>query len=718
MAIVINSNISSLTAQRALGESQKMQATAMERLSSGLRINSAKDDAAGLAIAENFTSQIKGLNQAVRNANDAYSLAQTAEGGLQETTAILQRMRELAVQASNTTLTTADRTAIQTEVDALTSEIDRIATTTQYNSNNILDGSGNNLSFQIGDKAGQSVSLSLDSALAADLGLSGGSTAASGQLVGGSFSGNSPSAVDDVLINGVNFAASLTAGVSKGADGVATATTITAGTAGALAAQINTNTSQHGVTATASTRVEGQSASGIMTGALTLLVTDSSGGNGSVGNGNGVITIDASSSLDQLISNINNTAYGVSAVANTNGGLDLVSDTGNSIVIGGTVTGTGLVAGTYQGQVSLSSNDGSDISIGLGTNAAATVDDIINMGFNIQTSPSTISGSAIEHHAADDLAILADDDMTVNGVQIATTRVDKTATTLTAADLAATINAVSDQTNVEATARTEVSVQVAMATATTSSAAANDTVTINGVATGNLALNDSVANIAADINTAMQGAGIDIVATSSGSIITLVSESGANISIADDDSTDLLLGAITPDGGNDDAAGTTVTGIDTVANGASVFGGTLTLTNTAGGSISLGSANATDAVTRAKWAVFGLSTQGAADSSSSGGVDLSSATKSSSAITAIDAALSSVNAIRGGLGALQNRLDYTISSLQNTVENHSASRSRVMDADFAVESANLAKSQVLAQASTAMLAQANAAPQLALQLLQ
>ena len=164
MAIVINSNISSLTAQRALGESQKMQSSAMERLSSGLRINSAKDDAAGLAIAENFTSQIKGLNQAVRNASDAYSLAQTAEGGLQETTAILQRMRELAVQASNTTLTTADRTAIQTEVDALTSEIDRIATTTQYNSNNILDGSGNNLSFQIGDKAGQSVSLSLDSA--------------------------------------------------------------------------------------------------------------------------------------------------------------------------------------------------------------------------------------------------------------------------------------------------------------------------------------------------------------------------------------------------------------------------------------------------------------------------------------------------------------------------------------------------------------------------
>lgn len=715
MAIVINSNISSLTAQRALGESQKMQSTAMERLSSGLRINSAKDDAAGLAIAENFTSQIKGLNQAVRNANDAYSLAQTAEGGLQETTAILQRMRELAVQASNTTLTSADRTAIQDEVNALTAEIDRIATTTQYNSNNILDGSGKGLSFQIGDKSGQTVSLALDSAKAVDLGLSGGGAAAGGQLVGGAFSGTSPSAVDDVLINGVNFASSLTAGVSKGADGVATATTISAGTAGALAAQINTNTSQHGVTATAFTKIEGAAASGIMTGALTLNVTDSSGGNGG-----GAITIDASSSLDGLISSINNTAFGVSAVKNANGGLDLVSDTGNSIVIGGTVTGTGLVAGTYHGNVTLSTSDNSDISIAIGTNAGATIADVVNMGFNVQSSPSTISGMTVRHHAADDFTIASDDDMTVNGVQIATTRTDKTATTMNAADLAATINAISDQTNVTATARTEIAVQMSMAasSATATIAANSDTVTVNGVATAALTAADTVETIAGAINTAMQGAGIDIVATFSGSVITLVSESGANISIGDDDATNLILGVTNVDGSNTDVAGAAVTNVAATSGSNSTFGGTITLTNTVGGAINLGSANATDAVTRAKWAVFGFSPQGADNSSGAGGVDLSTATKSSAAISAIDAALSSVNAIRGGLGALQNRLDYTISSLQNTVENHSASRSRVMDADFAVESANLAKSQVLAQASTAMLAQANAAPQLALQLLQ
>ena len=716
MAIVINSNISSLSAQRALGESQKMQSTAMERLSSGLRINSAKDDAAGLAIAENFTSQIRGLSQAVRNANDAYSLAQTAEGGLQETTEILQRMRELAVQASNTTLTTADRTAIQTEVDALTSEIDRIATTTQYNSSNILDGSGTNLSFQIGDKAGQSVSLALDSAKAVDLGLSGGGAAAGGQLVGGAFSGTSPSAVDDVLINGVNFASDLDDGISKGSDGVATNVTIAAGTAAALAAQINTNTSQHGVTATAYTKIEGAAASGIVAGALQITSTDLSGGDGG-----GAITIEASSNLDEFVANINSMAYGVTASVNANGGVDLVSEQGNSIVIGGTVTGSGLTAGTYHGNVSLSTSDSSDISIGIGTNAAATAADVINMGFNIQTSPSSVSGGAIQHHGTDDFAITAADDMTVNGVQIGTTRAGATATTLNASDLADTINAVSAQTNVVATARTEIRLQMAMAvgSATVTSAAASDTITINDVATDALGAADTVTTITDEINEAMELAGIDVVATFEGSVITLVSETGANIAVGDDDATNLILSATNVDGQVRDNAGATSANIAAHSAGANQqFGGVITLTNNTGGAINLGSANATDAVTRAKWAVFGLTPQGADDSAGAGGVDLSSATKSSAAITAIDAALSSVNTIRGGLGALQNRLDHTISSLQTTVENHSASRSRVMDADFAVESANLAKAQVLAQASTAMLAQANAAPQLALQLLQ
>jgi flagellin len=216
MAIVINSNISSLTAQRALGESQKMQQQAMERLSTGQRINSAKDDAAGLAISENFTSQIRGLTQAVRNANEATSLAQTAEGGLNETSDILQRMRELAVQASNSTLTTADRTAIQAEITALTEEIDRIASTTQYNSANILDGSAKGLSFQIGDKAGQTVGLTIGDASASGLSLNTASTSGA-TLVGNVVGAMNLVSVDDISINGYNWAGVATSGTVNGA---------------------------------------------------------------------------------------------------------------------------------------------------------------------------------------------------------------------------------------------------------------------------------------------------------------------------------------------------------------------------------------------------------------------------------------------------------------------------------------------------------------------
>ncbi len=140
MALTVNTNVGSLNAQRNLAKSQGALQKSMQRLSSGLRINSAKDDAAGLAISDRMTSQIRGMNQAVRNANDGISLAQTAEGALQESTNILQRMRELAVQASNDTNTTADRTSIQAEITQLTGELTRIADNTTFNGRALLDG--------------------------------------------------------------------------------------------------------------------------------------------------------------------------------------------------------------------------------------------------------------------------------------------------------------------------------------------------------------------------------------------------------------------------------------------------------------------------------------------------------------------------------------------------------------------------------------------------
>ena len=171
MALTVNTNVASLTSQRNLGGSQEALKTSLERLSTGLRINSAKDDAAGLAISERFTAQIKGLNQGVRNANDGISLAQTAEGALGEVTNNLQRIRELAVQASNTTNTSTDRAALQNEVAALVAEIDRVATQTAFNGTKLLNGGFTGAVFQIGANAGDSITIdSIANSTAAQLG--------------------------------------------------------------------------------------------------------------------------------------------------------------------------------------------------------------------------------------------------------------------------------------------------------------------------------------------------------------------------------------------------------------------------------------------------------------------------------------------------------------------------------------------------------------------
>ena len=159
MAAIINTNIASLNTQRNLNASQSSLNTSIQRLSSGLRINSAKDDAAGLAITERMTSQIRGLNQAARNANDGISLAQTAEGALGEIGNNLQRIRELAVQSRNATNSADDRAALQKEVDQLKSEIDRVAKQTSFNGTSLLDGDFTSKAFQVGANQGQTISI-------------------------------------------------------------------------------------------------------------------------------------------------------------------------------------------------------------------------------------------------------------------------------------------------------------------------------------------------------------------------------------------------------------------------------------------------------------------------------------------------------------------------------------------------------------------------------
>jgi len=160
MSMFVNTNVSSLNAQRQLFDTGNALSTSFERLSSGFRINSASDDAAGLQISDRMTSQIQGLNQAVRNANDAISLSQTAEGALDETTTSLQRIRQLAIQSQSGINSSSDRAALQKEVAALTTEISRISTDTEFNGVNILSG-GFSAKFQVGANAGQTISVNL-----------------------------------------------------------------------------------------------------------------------------------------------------------------------------------------------------------------------------------------------------------------------------------------------------------------------------------------------------------------------------------------------------------------------------------------------------------------------------------------------------------------------------------------------------------------------------
>jgi flagellin len=233
MAQIINTNIASLNAQRNLNKSQDSLNTSLQRLSSGLRINSARDDAAGLAISNRFTAQINGMDQAARNANDGISLAQTAEGALGEITNNLQRIRQLAVQSRNATNSASDRAALDTEAQQLKAEIDRVASTTTFNGVKLLDGSFSNQSFQVGANVGETITVgNFVNAQSANLGSS-----SVAQVTGAAASTFGAIAAGDLTINGISVGA-------IGAD------TNAANRASSIAAAVNSYSSQTGVYAT------------------------------------------------------------------------------------------------------------------------------------------------------------------------------------------------------------------------------------------------------------------------------------------------------------------------------------------------------------------------------------------------------------------------------------------------------------------------------------
>ena len=323
MAQVINTNIASLTAQRNLATSQKDAASAMQRLSSGLRINSAKDDAAGLAISNRLTAQINGINQAIRNANDGLSVAQVAEGALAETTTILQRMRELAVQSANASNSPADRAALQTEVSQLQSEIDRIANNTAFGNTKLLNGSFTSQNFQVGANVGETISYSISSARGSALGQTNSITFSNENFGLGQTAG--------VGVNSAVVAQNLTFVVDGETTVVAVAADATAKT---MASDISSQVGSISASATTTARIVADAAFAAGGGAGTAtddIVVSING----VSLGAIAIGADAAAFFDNIKSAIDNNASLSSTLTVTDNttSLDIVDADGDDIVI-------------------------------------------------------------------------------------------------------------------------------------------------------------------------------------------------------------------------------------------------------------------------------------------------------------------------------------------------------------------------------------------------
>jgi flagellin len=614
MPQIINTNIASLNAQRNLNTSQTALAQSLQRLSSGLRINSAKDDAAGLAISERFTTQIRGLNQAARNANDGISLAQTAEGALGETGNSLQRIRELAIQSANSTNSASDRTALNAEAAQLLAEIQRIGQTTQFNGQNILDGTFSSAQFQVGANANQVISFGIAGATTNVLGTY--------QMTG--------TAATSSALDGAGFTIN---GVEIGVSAQTSAAGVSADSATAKATAINSKTNVTGVSATAANSVVGTAPtarSGLASGAMLI---------------NGI-------AIGAVASDINAVTQGRNAAT----AINVVT----------AQTGVTAAADASTGALTLTTSDGRNIAITSNPATAAGVTAIQNA-----TGLDASTGATASGNDTWTLAVAAAFDMSAPG-----------ATSLTAGD-----TMVLDGLTYE--------FQIAANSVTTPG---NIKVTV--------ADGDALAVVATALHTAITAqyalgtTSVSSVDGGAGTLTLTNNKLGAQGTLAGysetvhgASTTALVQGAET--------AGTNAV----YAAGGVTTRGTLTLSSPT--NFTVGGADI---------AYAGLSTASAALTRLDT-VNISSVAGANQAIAILDGALSQVTSIRADLGAVQNRFSSTVSNLSTTSENLSAARSRILDADFAAETANLTRGQILQQAGVAMLAQANSLPNNVLALL-
>ncbi len=568
MPQIINSNIPSLTAQRNLNMSQSSLNTSLERLSSGLRINSAKDDAAGLSISERMTSQIRGLNQATRNANDGISMAQTAEGALTEIGNNLQRIRELSVQAANATNTASDRAALQAEVTQLTAEIQRVSTQTQFNGLNLLDGSFSTLNFQVGANANQTLS------------------ASSGNFQTQSFGNYRIGGLAAFTTNGVGDLVAGTIGSNSDAVGNAVLASGTTGDASSII----------GAAAAGDFRI-------------------------STGSGNFDVYYREGASAGEISAAINRTGSGVNATAITE-------------VVLGAATGTG--AGFQQN---------------------TTYSFAISTDYSDPTNANTV-------------------DPKFTTISFKTGGSDDASDVDSGEYLSTAVQAFND-----ASAKTGFTAEAVL--------------TEDGYWA--IKLTNANGNDLRLLNNSYDNAGAAIGITVS------------DIAVLDGDTNTADSLADTLAGGGLDAT----TGVWTNGNGA-WYTGKVLLDSAKSFSVTTAVADVFQDAAAPGTAAAG--TYGA-QLQATNAVDVTSFEAAQRTLSIVDSALANVSDQRARFGALQNRLESTINNLQTTSENLSASRSRIRDADFAAETANMTRSQILQQAGVAMLSQANSLPNNVLSLL-
>ena len=720
----INTNINALNAAATLATNTVNQTNAMQQLSTGLRINSSKDDAAGLAIATKMSSQIRGIAVATRNANDGISMAQTASSSLQSVTNMLQRMRELSVQSSNATLSSSNRAAIQVEVVQLKAEIDNISKTANFNGIKLFDGSAASVGLQTNINAGDIVKLSIGQMSSNTLGLGSRASLSSTGFSGTAGSLSKAISSGDLIINGVTIASSAAADDTS-------STSDAASSAISKAAAINKASAQTGVTATVINTVVSGQASTAMTA-----TTDTSSViiNGvetavavSVGNKGGDRAAMAS------VINAISAQTGVSAVdtGNDNTGIQLIAKDGRNIVIAaGTTTGGGsyskfglATASVNTGTYALTSSTSSPITIsssatGTLSNAGLTAGTYTaNLTFVSSTARSVVTATpstSIKSLAAGDLVIngvtvgsslASDDTASVDSSLIANS--DKKGSAIA---IAAAINRVSSKSGVTASANANII--VAGSGSFTATSQTGKTLVINNTAIALDTLSTAtytktdVANLI-NLYTGQTG----VVASDNGNGLTLTAADGRNISLV----TDSTAAALGIKSANIKAGGTITPGsvaaqnTDAITTYSSVSLSSASQINVTGTNTSL--TNFTDL--GFKEGTFGGSNNGVKISD----LDLSTTAGSQTALSALDAAINQISDQQSNLGAIQNRLQSAVDNLTSSSTNTQAAQGRIQDTDYSATTSALSRSQIIAQAATAMLAQANQQPQLVLSLL-